>query len=240
MTAKVIVVTGATGFIGQNLVRRLQSIQEDQKDFPIGEIRALGRNTKIGNQLNRDGTVFKQISTDNLDGLREVLTDASWVFHCAGKCDNWGRYDEFYQSNVVGTENIVRCCLEKKVEKLVYIATPSVYTSYVDRVGIKESDPLPPATNYYSSTKQMADGIVQKAHQKGLNVVSLRPRLVFGPGDPTVFPKFIASLKKGLLRRIGDGNNIIDMTYIDNAIDALILAALAPKEISGMWNQGVM
>ena len=71
------------------------------------------------------------------------------------------------------------------------------------------------------------------AEHNGLPVITIRPRAIFGPGDTTIFPRVLDALRRGRLRIIGRGDNIQDLTYIDNVVDALLLCWQAPATTLG-------
>ncbi len=102
------------------------------------------------------------------------------------------------------------------------------------RLDVREADPLPEkCVNEYARTKLLAEKLVDQAARGGLPVVTLRPRAIFGPGDRSILPRVVDRLERGQLPLVGDGQNLIDLTYIDNVVDALLLAASAPSLILG-------
>jgi nucleoside-diphosphate-sugar epimerase len=152
------------------------------------------------------------------------------VFHVAAKAGVWGRYADFYATNVTGTENVIAACRAAGVPRLVYTSTPSVvYAGPIE--GGNESLVYPPHFDAaYPETKAIAERAVLAANGPALATVALRPHLIWGPGDPHLIPRVIARAKAGKLRRVGDAPVIVDVTYVDNAADAHVLAAdrLAP------------
>jgi nucleoside-diphosphate-sugar epimerase len=132
---------------------------------------------------------------------------------------------------VTGTENVLAACRRHGVRRLVYTSSPSVVFNGRDMEGVDESAPYP--TRYdapYPRTKAIAEQGVLRANGPDLATVSLRPHLIWGPGDNHLIPRIIARARAGRLRRIGTASKLIDSTYIDNAADAHLLAAdrLAP------------
>jgi nucleoside-diphosphate-sugar epimerase len=98
---------------------------------------------------------------------------------------------------------------------------------------VREDDALPRPITHYAATKLMAEAIVDEAHRSGLPSIMLRPRAIFGPGETTIFPRLIGALAKGRLPRLGDGKNRVDLTHIDNAVQAVELAIVAPERALG-------
>jgi nucleoside-diphosphate-sugar epimerase len=115
--------------------------------------------------------------------------------------------------------------------KLIHTSTPSVVFGEDDLCGVDESQPYP--TRYladYPETKAVAEQMVLAANSPNLATVALRPHLIWGPGDPHLIPRVIDRARRGRLVQVGDGKNLVDITYIDNAAEAHVLAcdALAP------------
>ncbi len=218
-------VTGATGFVGGALARRLHGMGWD--------VAALGRNTLKLEQLESEGIRPLQLDIKKVAGLIAAFDGREVIFHCAALPSPWGNFEKFYQTNVIGTRNVVRACLENKVKRLVYISTPSIYFDYNSRVGVKESDALPEPISNYAATKLLAEEEIDKGFANGLAVVSIRPRALFGEGDTVIFPRLIPRLKSGRLPILGDGENVVDLTYIQNVVDALLLCAESPANTLG-------
>jgi nucleoside-diphosphate-sugar epimerase len=148
------------------------------------------------------------------------------VIHTAAKAGVWGRYADFFDTNVTGTQNVIAACKRLGVRRLVYTSTPSVVHGGSDVEGADESLPYPKHFEaYYSETKAKAEKAVLAANGPELATVSLRPHLIFGPGDPHLVPRIVAAAKAGRLRRIGTRPVKVDVTYIDNAAQAHLDAA---------------
>jgi len=134
---------------------------------------------------------------------------------------------------VIGTRNVIRGCEEQKVKRLVYVSTPSLYFEYSSRVNVKETDELPEPVSNYAATKILAEQELDEAFARGLATVAIRPRAIFGPGDTVIFPRLIPRLQSGRLPILGDGENIVDLTYIENVVDTLLLCAESPANTLG-------
>lgn len=209
-------VTGAGGFLGGAITRQLLARGDKVNTFQRGSYPAL---TRIGaRQYQGDLT--------DPDSLSQAMSDCDVVFHVAAKVGVWGKYQDFYKINVEGTKNIIEQCRKNNVPNLVYTCSPSVVFTGHDDEGINESAPYPYRyLSHYPKTKAIAEKLVLKANSPSLSTVSLRPHLIWGPGDPHLIPKIIASAKKGKLRLVGNGGNLVDSTYIDNAAASHLLAA---------------
>lgn len=117
------------------------------------------------------------------------------------------------------------------VPRFVYTSSPSVVYNGGDLAGVDETAPLcTSAPCAYPTSKAAAEKLVTSAHAPGFATVALRPHLVWGPGDRNVVPRVLALAEKGRLKIVGSGANRVDITHIDNVVDAHLLAeqALSP------------
>ena len=147
------------------------------------------------------------------------------VFHVAAKAGYWGRYRDYYRANVAGTQHVLSACKAHGISQLVYTSTPSVVHAGGDLNGINESWPYPKHFSaHYPATKAEAEQRVLAANGESLATVALRPHLIWGPGDNHLLPRLVARAQSGRLRLIGDGQKLIDTIYIDNAVEAHLLA----------------
>ena len=219
-----VLVTGGGGFLGKAIVQRL--LQEG------AAVRSFSR--KAHTELETLGAEQVQGDIRDARAVSNACKGVDVVFHVAAKIQLWGDYRDFYATNVMGTEHVIQACREKDIQHLVYTSSPSVvYDGRKDAAGIDESAPYPRRYHtHYQKTKSMAEKRILKASNPSLRTVALRPHLILGPGDTQLIPRLIAWSKH--LRIIGDGKNLIDWTFIDNAAYAHVLAAKKLTE-----NQGV-
>ena len=209
-------VTGGGGFLGSAIVRLLRARGDEvvvvaRGDYP--ELRALGA---------------KLVRADiaDLPALTAAAADCEVVFHTAAKAGVWGKYEGYYQPNVVGTEMLIAACLATRVPKLVFTGSPSVVFDGRDQANGTSALPYAnPSSSPYSATKAASERIVLKANSKQLATVSLRPHLIYGPGDPHLVPRVIDRASQGRLALVGDGSNRVSLTFIDNAAAAHLQAA---------------
>jgi 2-alkyl-3-oxoalkanoate reductase len=217
-------VTGGGGFLGGAIVRLLvergtQVRSLSRSRYP--ELDALGVAQHLGD--------LAEASV-----VRKAIADCDVVFHVAAKAGVWGRYDEYYRANVVGTENVLAGCQAAGVSRLVYTSSPSVVFDGRDMEGVNESVAYPRHFEaYYPKTKAIAERAVLQANGPELATVALRPHLIWGPRDNHLVPRILERGRAGKLRRIGKENKLIDTIYIDNAAAAHLLAAdrLAPGAV---------
>jgi nucleoside-diphosphate-sugar epimerase len=132
---------------------------------------------------------------------------------------------------VDGTRVVLEACRRHSVPRLVHTSTPSVVFDGRDMEGVDETVPYPRRWEAaYPETKAAGERLVLAANGPDLATVSLRPHLVWGPGDRHLVPRLLARARAGTLALVGDGSKRVDSTYVDNAVDAHLAAAgrLAP------------
>lgn len=226
MKHKRILVTGATGFLGQALTKTLL----DQGAV----VKATGRNQLVGEQLKLLGADFQAADINDKEVIDTLCQRTDIVFHCAALSSPWGKKSDFYTANLYGTQTVISACKHNNVDRLVYVSSPSIYELANDETPIPESAPvMATPLNYYIETKILAEKDIQSAVNSGLDCITIRPRGLFGPGDTVLFPRLLAAVRKGRFPLFGNGEQLVDITYVDNVVNALILAATAPKQYSG-------
>jgi len=214
---KKILVTGGGGFVGLAIVKRL--VSEGIEVVVVGrhrypEVEGLGVAIKVGDI--RDGQFLNRASRG---------CDA--VFHVAAKAGIWGRRQDYFSVNLTGTEQVISACLANGIGSLVYTSTPSVVFANHDLAGVAESAPYGRHfLCHYAHSKALAEQRVLAANCGALKTVALRPHLVWGPGDTNLIPRLVERGRLGLLQQVGDGQNLVDIAYIDNVVDAHWLAAI--------------
>ena len=213
-----ILVTGGGGFLGSAIIKLLVKNKTRVISFARNHYPELD---KLG---------IKQIQGSIIDpiAISDACKNVKSVFHVAARPGVWGKYKDYYQTNVIGTKNVINACKQNNVGSLIYTSSPSVIFTGFDMEGVDESAPYPEKYHaHYPKTKAMAEQLVVKAAQKGLPAIILRPHLIWGPGDNHLAPRIIARAKK--LIRVGNGTNLVDTIYIENAAQAHLLAAKALK-----------
>ena len=212
-----ILVTGGGGFLGYGLSAALHA-----RGY---EVISLQRS----HSTQLDALGIRQIRGDIADAATVMMAcdGVEAIFHNAAKAGHWGSYESYYQPNVVGTNNILAACRAQQIRKLVYTSSPSVtHNARVPCAGKNEEDMPYPAKfkAHYPATKMIAEKAVIAANGAELATVSLRPRLIWGPGDNNLLPRLVERAQAGRLRLIAGGHNQLDTTYIDNAVNAHLLA----------------
>ena len=209
-----ILVTGGGGFLGGAICRQLLARAD--------EVIAYQRSADAS--LEKLGINVIQGSITDAETLNKASQDVDAIIHTAAKAGIWGAYNDFYQPNVVGTENVLAACHKNAIQKLVFTSSPSVTHADGDIEGGDESLPYPENYNSpYPATKALAEKMVMTANSENLHTVSLRPHLIWGPGDNHLLPSMLARAKSGNLKLPGP-DKLIDTIYIDNAATAHLLA----------------
>lgn len=211
-----VLVTGGGGFMGMALIKRL--IKEGHKVTSFSR-----REYPLHWAL---GISSIQADITDYDAVEKACENRDVVFHIAANVGIWGEYDSYYSTNVTGTRNVIEACRKQGVGRVVFTSSSSVVFDGSDLDGIDESYPYPSKyQSHYSSTKAMAEQLIIESNSVSLKTISLRPHLVWGPYDAHLIPGILKRAASGNLRRIGDKEHFIDTTYIDNMVDALLLAA---------------
>jgi|SRR5882724_11804887 len=210
-----ILVTGGGGFLGQTLCRQLVTAGHSVCAFNRNHYPAL-ETLKVEQRRGDVG---------DLDSVVHAAEGVDAIVHSAGKVGAWGRLEEYYEANVRGTDNVLAACELNKIDKLVFTSSPSVVHNGADLEGVDESAPY--ASHFssaYAQTKALAEQRVLAANGTRLATVALRPHFVWGPGDPNLLPRILKQARAGRLRLIGDKPKKIDITVVDNAAEAHVLA----------------
>ncbi len=221
-----ILVTGATGFLGGAVARRLA-----QDGRPVV---GAGRDAEAGAHLERDGVQFLRLDLTDAEAVRAAVASAEAVVHSAALAAPWGRAAEFWAANVVGTQHVVAACLAAGTRRLVHVSTPALCFGVESRLNVSESDALPdlPLTAY-AATKCVAEALVAAAVRDGLDAVVVRPRAIYGPGDRAVLPRLAGALRAGRLPRLGGGQTVASVTYVGHAVDAVLACLDGPPALAG-------
>jgi 2-alkyl-3-oxoalkanoate reductase len=211
-----VLVTGAGGFLGLAIANRLIARGDDVHSF--------SRSTHP--TLETLGVTQHRGDLADARAVDAAVEGCDLVFHVAARPGAWGPYRAYHDTNVRGTQHVLTACRSHGVRDLVYTSTPSVISRGEDLEGVDETTPHPSSFRaHYPATKAIAENMVRQASDDALRTVSLRPHLVWGPGDTSLLPRLVSRARRGRLRRIGATEKLIDTTFIDDAVDAHLLAA---------------
>jgi 2-alkyl-3-oxoalkanoate reductase len=215
-----VAVTGATGFLGKNLVERLR-----KSNF---EVVALGRNHDALSKIAAMNAETFVADVRSEEQLVKPFKSADAVCHLAALASPWGRWRDFYDVNVRGSLNVLRSCKVNHIKRLVFVSSPSVLFDGSDLVEVTEDHPYPDHyISSYCASKRLAEEAL-RAEAGEVEVTILRPKAIFGPGDTSLLPRVLEAARRKRLRRIGDGHNEIDLTFVDNVSDSIVLAMTQP------------
>lgn len=222
-----VIITGATGFIGRNFA-------ENFHDNGL-QVVATGRSSTVGDELQKKGIEFHAANIIDSSQLDNAFSPADCLIHCAARAGDWGKYQDFYQTNVLGTRNIINACKNHDIKKIIFISTPNIYYSGKDRYNISESDPIPARQRtYYAKTKIISERELLALQHEGYQVIIFRPRAVYGPYDNIIVPRILRMAEKKQMPLINNGQAMTDITYIDNLVDAVRISLTAPDNA---WNE---
>ena len=210
-------VTGAGGFLGLYIVEQLVERGDRVRALCRGrydELEALEVETVRADIRDREATIA-------------ACRDIDVVFHVAALPGIGLDWNHFYGVNTLGTRHLVEGCRRHGVGRLVYTSTPSVTFDGTDQRGVDETAPYPPRwLCHYPHSKALAERHVLESNgTAGLSTCALRPHLIWGPRDRHLIPRLLARARAGRLRRVGDGTNLVDTVYVENAATAHLQAA---------------
>jgi nucleoside-diphosphate-sugar epimerase len=211
-----ILVTGATGFIGRGLVRRL--LQEHRS------VRAMARRIEKAAGLEKLGAEVVMGDLGDEDLLERAVAGCAVVVHAAAQVDDMPTRMQYEGPNVGGTENILIASQRAGVRRFVHISSIAVF-GLPPSGEITDDSPRGPAGESYSDSKFGAEEAVWSfCRARGLPFTILRPSCVYGPGSPhwSVIP--FKRIRKGKMRLIAGGRGAFNYVYIENLLDALVLA----------------
>lgn len=218
-----VLITGATGFLGKRCCQILSNQNFD--------VISSGRDITKAKDLIESDISFIPVDLTLPSNLDKIDSGIDAIIHCAALSSPWGKKDNFYKSNVLATQHLLDFGEKCKIKKFIYISSSSVYFNYKDRFSIKEESQLalPPPSNYTAS-KVEAESIVKSSNCQS---IIIRPRGIFGPGDTAIVPRILAAHRKRRLPIFGDGKTQIDITYVDNVVEAIRLALISPLDLKG-------
>ena len=229
LRGKRILITGATGFIGGHLARRLQ-LQEGAR------VRALVRSPQKAAALAELGMEIAPGDITDPDAVRAAVRGADIVFHAAAWADEQGDRDAVWAVNVGGTQHMVDAAVAEQVARFIHISSCAVYGS-LQQMDIDESTPPRMSGRVYHDSKVAAEEVVFAAYRDhGLPVVVARPSQVYGPGSPQFTVRAIEAVKAGKIILVDGGKHFFKPIYIDNLIDALVLCAQVDEAVGEALN----
>lgn len=218
LTGEKILVTGATGFIGGHVVRRLMAEKG-------AIVRALARSEAKGEDLRKLGAEIVLGDLADFPSLESAVRGRSVVINAAAQVAAVPSRETFERTNRQGTENLLRAAASGGVEKFVHLSSIAVF-GLATSGEITDESPRGHCGDSYCDTKFDAEEVVwQRIREKGLPIAILRPSAVYGPGSThwSVIP--LKRIKKGKMFLVDQGQGLLNYVFIDNLVDAIFLAA---------------
>jgi len=222
-------VTGANGFVGSKLCQELLA----RGDQVNGLVRV---NSDLQFLRNLTGLEIKTGDITQRESLIPAFEDCEIVYHVAAFASDWGAWEVFRKTNVEAVRNVMEAALESKVRRVVHISSVCVYGFPGGTDIPEESTFVPHPTEPYITTKQEGERIALSYNNRGLEVVALRPGGIYGPNDRTTSLKLIPELEKRHVPFVDAGRYIMAPIYIDNLVQAIILAAKSDKAPGQSYN----
>lgn len=223
---KKILVTGASGFIGTNLVRAL--IKDGR------QVRALVRESDRRDELESLGADLIRGDVSNRESLQRAVYGVDAVFHLAAVLGYFGIPKElFFKTNVEGTKNILEVCLAQNVKRFIHCSTTGVLGHHRGK-SFDESQPYNP-TNIYEQTKCQGEILAKDYFTKGLDITIVRPAFVYGPYDRSNTFRIFKAIQDKRFFIIGKGQNILQPTYIDDLVGGFLLCLDNPRAVGQIY-----
>ncbi len=212
-------VTGGSGFVGRNLIRRLR-----KERLPVA---ALARSESAANTVAALGATPARGDLLDRESLVEHLRGCDTVFHAAAVVEEWGPKSLYEQVNVEGTRVLLEAAAEAGVRTFVLVGTEAIFADGQQSLAmLDESVPVPAnPLPRYPATKAAAERLTLAANSAAMRCVSVRPRLIWGNDDTSVLPKLIAAVQEGRWVWPDHGRALTSTTHVENVCEGLLLAA---------------
>ncbi len=227
-------VTGATGFLGRRIVRRLREQGH--------EVRALARDTAKAEDSRACGAEIVEGDLDDVESFAPALRDCDVIIHAGARVVSSGAWDLFARTNVTATEAIIERGLASGAKRIVHVSSLGIFEIPRNGVSItdrSEYDHQPLLRGHYTRSKIDADRIACAAARAGKPVVVVRPGRIYGYDHP-LQPLYMGRVKKrfgsAFLLVIGKGSYPTPIAYVENAADAVVLAATVGGAEGGVFN----
>ena len=223
-----VLITGASGFLGGVLAARLARQGE--------KVRILARTTSKLNRLQDLPIEIVYGTLEDKTSLVQALTGVDTVYHCAALSFDWGDWDDFYNANVLGVQNLVSVASKTEgIKRFLHISTSDVYGYPVE--ACDESYPITDIGLPYNRSKGMGENVVWDCYSKtGLPVTVIRPVTIYGPRSKDIVGEIAGLLKKKQMVLINHGVSRAGLLYVDNAVEGIIQAANSPNTLGKAYN----
>lgn len=218
-----VLVTGGSGFLGSKVTEKLLAMGGDMK------VRILSRRNLPDFEKMGASVVLGDLT--DFSSLKAATKGVDAVIHTAAKAGIWGDMEEFKEINQEGARKMLIAAEENGARYFIHTSTASVVYAGKDLLGVDESEPYDESfPDPYPVTKVFAEKLVLSKNSEYFKTLSLRPHIIWGPGDPHFLPRILGRARAGKLRLFKGGPYIFDSIYVDNAADAHIDALIKLKE----------
>jgi len=214
----VCLVTGASGFIGGRLSERL--VAEGH------QVRCLVRVSSDVSRLEQLGVEIVVGDLTNERSLARAVEGCDYVFHCGALVSDWATTREITRTNVQGTRSLLEACAGASVKRFIHLSSTDVYGHpHANGAPTEETHTASGFSNWYAQSKLLAEAEVRRAEAEcSLQSVILRPATVYGPGSREVVGEIARAIRSRQMLLVGGGRSIAGLCYVDNLIDAVVLA----------------
>lgn len=218
MTAKLHVITGATGLIGSHVAERLAAQGE--------RVRAIVRRTSDTAFLQSLGAELSVADLEDAEALSQAMAGANVLYHCAAKVDDCGPWTMFQREIVDATRRVMQCASRAGVDRVVHLSSLAAYGHpNFGRGLVMETDPLAQRLrfwDYYCRAKAQSEAAAREAAP---GVTIIRPSLAYGERERSVFSRIIRTMRAGKAALLGSGENLMNLVYAGDVAAGAIRAA---------------
>ncbi len=226
---KTIFLTGGSGLVGSHVAE--EAIKRGHK------VKALVRPSSDTKFLDSLGVEKVIGDLADADALRRGVEGADWVVNSAAKVGDWGSLEEFRRINVEAFRLLLDAACDAQIERFVHVSSLGVYEGR-DHFGSDETVPTAAqALDGYTRSKVEAEALaLEYVKNRGLKLTAVRPGFIYGERDRTVLPKLLNSLRSGVFRYFGSGDQALNCIYVRNLVQAIFLAAESPTAVGEVFN----
>ncbi|MCO6043898.1 NAD-dependent epimerase/dehydratase family protein [Aeoliella sp. ICT_H6.2] len=230
MSEKTILVTGATGLVGNCVVRKLHDAGY--------RVQAMVRHGSKRDALESLGVELVEGDLADVETLPAVVQNAEVVVHAAAHIGDWGPAEKYRAINVAALEHLLNAAMHTdKFERWIQISSLGVYPAQHHYGTDETTPPSLSGLDGYTRTKAEAEVLIrQHIEEDGLRAVILRPGFIYGPGERHSIPRVMEKLEDGTMKFIGPGDKLLNNTYVGNLADAVLLAIQSEAAIGETFN----
>ena len=219
-------VTGATGFLGSNIVERL--LEQGH------EVRALARKTSAIGHLRTTGAEIVYGDVEDYESLRKAVEGVEVVYHAAARVTpGWGAWRAFRSAIIEGTDNMLRASAEVGVSRFLHVSTGTVHGRHCEG----DSPACETPESYYDYAKLQAENLVFDYHEQGRIPVSMiRIGVIYGPRDRLLADRVYRQVSMPIIVWPGELNPRYSIVYVSDAAELCILAATSDQAVGQVYN----